>query len=701
MSKQNHNRREFLKAASLGSAFALTPFFGYSRVLAPNDKRNKHIKKVHLLFKTHLDIGFTDYAGNVLDKYFNHFLPSALELAKNSRLKNNGNRFVWTTGSWLIYAYLERANSAQRKKMEQAIVANDVVWHGLPFTLHTELMSKSMLDASVRVAKLLDERFGKTTIAAKMTDVPGHTRSLVPVLQQNGIEMLHIGVNPASSIPRVPAIFNWQASDGSETMVMYQGDYGGVMVLPDQETAVSIVFTGDNHGPQSQKEIARVYKELEKQFPNANILASDLNLLTADLRKNKSGLPIITGELGDTWIHGPGSDPLKMAQFREMMRFRNELLVSGELKEGSSEDMAFATPLSMVAEHTWGMDIKTFLKSWDIYAPDKFEIARKTEPFKNVEKSWKEKRDYISTAVNSLPANLAEKANTRLNELRPIGKGLSGLNNFNLKDTLDTKYFKIKFDNKTGAISSLIQKETGREWANGNKTLGLFAYQTFDEKDYDRFHDQYLRTRPQWALSDFGKPGLKNGNPVSKTWMSQVKIAYKTEDQKGVRIVFDSEIIDEHGLTPLVCTTQIRTEIFFPENEPDIQINLSWFNKKATRLPEALWFSFIPKLNKGEKWTMDKSGQNVDPCDVVKNGARKLHAIQTGVWAGSDTSKFIIESLDAPIVAPGERNLLNFDNEFSKAEDGMHFCLFNNVWGTNFTMWLDDDMKFRFKLKFV
>lgn len=696
----NHNRREFLKTASLGTAFALTPFFGFSNILSPNDKQNENIEKVHLLFKTHLDIGFTDYASNVLDKYFNHFLPSALDLAKNSRLQNSKNQFIWTTGSWLIYESLEQANSSQRKRMEQAITAGDVVWHGLPFTMHTELMSRSMLQASVNLAKVLDERFGKKTIAAKMTDVPGHTRSLVPVLQQNNIEMLHIGVNPASSVPKVPAIFNWRAPDGSETMVMYQGDYGGVMVLPDQKTAVSIVFTGDNHGPQSQNEIVKIYNNLKKQFPNANIVASDLNMVTADLRKSKSDLPTITSELGDTWIHGPGSDPLKIAQFRELMRFRNELLVSGELKEGSSEDLAFATQLSMVAEHTWGLNVNSFLKSWDIYAQDKFEAALKTEPFRMMEKSWQEKRDYITKAVDILPSSLIGKANAKLNKLLPEQTNLSGYNRLELQDTLETKFFKIKFDTETGAINSLVQKESGREWASNNNALGLFAYQMFDQGDYERFHKQYLRIRPQWALADFGKPGLESGNPVSNTWISKVKSAYKLEEIEGLRLFINSEIIVEEGRAPLACPAQICVEMFFPDNESDIQINLSWFNKKATRLPEALWFSFVPKLIKNESWTLDKSGQNVNPEDVVIDGARKLHAIQKGVWVGNNTPKFTIESLDAPIVAPGERNLLNFDNEIPKAKNGMHFCLFNNVWGTNFTMWLKDDMKFRFNLNF-
>jgi hypothetical protein len=555
-----------------------------------------------------------------------------------------------------------------------------------------------MLHAAVQIAKTLDRRFGKKTIAAKMTDVPGHTRSLVPVLQKEEIEMLHIGVNPASSLPEVPPVFSWQAPDGSETMVMYQGDYGGVMILPDQETAVSIVFTGDNHGPQSQVEITSIYQSLEQQFPNAVMHASDLNQLAMHLRSQKEQLPVVSGEIGDTWIHGVGSDPLKIAQFREMQRFREELLDSGVLRSGSQEDRAFATPLTMVAEHTWGMDVKTFLKSWDSYSQDKFEEALKSEPFQIIERSWQEKRNYIRTAIESLPDGLAMKANERIDELSPVRKDISGLQKLNLNEPLHTEFFKIEFDHRTGAMVSLLKKETGHNWAGVGNSIGLFSYQTFDVKDYERFHDQYLRSRPQWALADFGKPGLESANPESRTWQSRVKAAYQEEDRNGILIILDSEVIDEQGNRPAGCPAEISTELFFPNVESAIQTTLSWFNKKATRLPEAMWFSFVPKLNTDQKWVLDKSGQEVDPADVVRNGARKLHAIQQGVWAGEGEQKFTIQSFDAPLAAPGERNLLNFDNTIPSAEDGMHFSLFNNVWGTNFTMWFDDDMKFRFKL---
>ena len=70
---------------------------------------------IHLIFKTHLDIGFTDSAAGVIQNYFSNYIPAALATARKICAMERTEKFIWTTGSWLIYEYLERANSAQRK----------------------------------------------------------------------------------------------------------------------------------------------------------------------------------------------------------------------------------------------------------------------------------------------------------------------------------------------------------------------------------------------------------------------------------------------------------------------------------------------------------------------------------------------------------------------------------------------------------
>ena len=54
------------------------------------------IEVIHLVFKTHLDIGFTDFARNVVTRYFNDFIPRALALAEELlRLLQGGVAIQW------------------------------------------------------------------------------------------------------------------------------------------------------------------------------------------------------------------------------------------------------------------------------------------------------------------------------------------------------------------------------------------------------------------------------------------------------------------------------------------------------------------------------------------------------------------------------------------------------------------------------
>src|SRR5487761_1992538 len=161
---QSMRRREALKA--LGGA----ALCGTANAAA--------VKKVLVMFKCHLDVGFTDTQARVMKKYFEVYYPAAMKHAADLRA-SGADRYTWTTGSWLLYEYLEQAGAEARKRMEDAIAAGDIAWHALPFSWQTEFLDRSLISAAIGFSKSLDSRFGRTTTGAKMTDVPGHTIGLV------------------------------------------------------------------------------------------------------------------------------------------------------------------------------------------------------------------------------------------------------------------------------------------------------------------------------------------------------------------------------------------------------------------------------------------------------------------------------------------------------------------------------------------
>lgn len=657
------------------------------------------ITKVHVVFKTHLDIGFTDLGEKVVRRYLNHFIPQAITLSETMREKYAENRYRWTTGSWLIYKYLEEADGPGRKRMEDCIDAGGICWHALPFTMHAEALDSSLFDLGIRLSEELDKRFGKKTTGAKMTDVPGHTRSIVPRLHAAGIKFLHIGVNPASSPPKVPQFFNWQTPGGATLVVMYDREYGGQVRIPGTSEAVAIILTGDNHGPHDEKAVNGIYQDLSQRFAGARIVSSDLSEIGAACSRNLEQLPVITSELGDSWIHGVGSDPLKMGQLREMSRLRRSWLRTGALREGSELDMKFGVPLVRIAEHTWGLDVKSHLQSWNIYTPEALEGARKQDPFKQIEASWQEKRNLIQEGIESLPAALMSEAQAALRDLKPEKPDLNGWRKLDKPfEMIELTRFRVALD-QTGALCRLQNRKSKREWAAREQPLGSFAYQRFSSADYTRFMNQYLTQRPQWALADFGKPGLERIELESQTYSSGLTAAWIKHELQKDRILAEMRVLDREGRSMPGCPKELTLEYTFMKTEPVIYLTLQWFGKMANRLPEALWLSFVPPVSKDGKWMMDKMGENVDPRDVVEDGGHKLHAVTNGISYADPNGSMTIDTLDAPLIAPGERTLLNFDNARPAAEGGMHFCLCNNVWGTNFVMWFEDDMRFRFKIQ--
>lgn len=653
---------------------------------------------VHLVFKTHLDIGFTDLARNVVERYLGDFIPRAIAVAEQLRQEPDAG-FRWTTGSWLIYEYLERAPRAERDRLERAIAAGDIVWHALPFTTHSELMDADLFAVGLSLSRRLDQRFGRRTIAAKMTDVPGHTRAIVPLLAAAGVRFLHIGVNAASTPPDVPPVFTWRDPGGAEVVVMYQrGGYGDLTVVPGLADALAFAHTGDNYGPQTAKQARAEFARLRRRWPGARVVASTLDAFAERLLTIKEQLPVVTGEIGDTWIHGVGSDPRKVSAFRELGRLRRSWLAEGRVDPADARLDAFSRALLMVPEHTWGMDEKIFLNDYQTYARAQFDAARHRPNFQTFESSWAEQRGYIDAATAALGTSpLADEARAALRRLEPQRPSAMGMRRSSARgETFGRGRLAVEIERATGAIAGLVDRATGRAWASPEHPLALLRYQTFAQSDYDRFNRQYninRRATAVWAIPDFTKPGMDGAE--SRMWLPRMTDLYHQQTTGGERVLVElsmpSEATERYG-----CPRRATLEIDLPDAEPTMTLNLQWFEKPASRLPEALWLSFAPRAG-ARGWLLWKMGQPIAPDEVVRDGNRRLHAVEAVSYEqGRDYMR--IETLDAPLVAPGQPSLLDFNNRRPAPQNGVHVNLYNNVWGTNFRMWYEEDARFRFVL---
>ena len=633
-------------------------------------------RQIHLVFKTHLDIGFTDHAARVRAQYHNQFIPQAIATGEHFYDENPEKpEFIWTTGAWLIWDHLHSQDTERVKRLERAIERGLITWHALPFTTHTELMSPALFRAGLSFSQELDQRFGRHTTAAKMTDVPGHTLGMVPLLAEAGVNFLHLGVNTASPVPDVPPIFRWRAPGGEEVVLMYQASYGATDFPAGPEIGLSFAHTNDNIGPQSVGQTVEALRHIRNENPGALITASTLDAFGAEMWKRREAFPVVTEEIGDSWIHGTATDPQKLARFRALQR-----LYDGW--EPTEARRAFGRGLTHVAEHTWGVDIKTYLrddKAWDHFD---FEAARKSDHrFAYAEQSWVEQRAYIDTALAELDTVDRQAADRVLSEttVTPAMEPTS------TASSLSDGGWTAELDPATGSIAALTAP-------NGTRTLGksgvLFGYthESYDWNELQRHLDSYLQHRLEWAILDHDKPGLDKAKTARTETVSPTLVG--TNGTTAISTL-PAAAHAEIG-APARCDMTLRGL-----GDRQVEITLTLRDKPANRMPEAGFFRFTPYGS--ETWRLKKLGLWHESSAIARKGGGQLQAVEA-VETDAAGQILNLTLLDAALVAPVAAPFLPFQPERPDFSGGIRVNLYNNKWGTNFPMWWEGTAKFRFVL---
>jgi hypothetical protein len=266
---------------------------------------------------------------------------------------------------------------------------------------------------------------------------------------------------------------------------------------------------------------------------------------------------------------------------------------------------------------------------------------------------------------------------------------------------IETAHFVIGIDAKTGAMTQLRNKATGRQWASGKNPIGLFTYQTLSQEDYQRFIASYLTTKADWAQKDFGKPNIERYRAKSQEWQPDAAEVNVEETDAAHRIVIGLRFNDDEASTSgrAAFPRHAFVELVLPKAEAVIHVTLSSFGKPATRMPEALWLTFNPIVDDAKQWKLDKTGEWISPFEVVASGNRHMHAVQKGFACESSGQRFSVDTLDAPVVALGERSPLYFSNDQPDLSKGIHSCLYNNAWGTNYIMWYGEDLLARYVIR--
>ncbi|MCR5753228.1 MAG: DUF5054 domain-containing protein [Acetatifactor sp.] len=680
------------------------------------------IKKVHVVFKTHLDIGFTDMGATVLERYRKEYIPHSIDLAFQMNTEKD-KKFIWTVGSFLIDDFFKNCDKESCEKLREAIRRGDICWHGLACTTHTELLDEELFHFDLSISDRLDAQFGKKTIATKMTDVPGHTKAIVKMLAEHGKQYLHIGVNPSSMVPEVPTTFLWK-SEGKEIVVQYSFQYGSPCYVEGMDEALEFAHTGDNLGPQSAEAIQEEMDRIQSMYPNATIVASTMDAYAESVWKIKDTLPVIEEEIGDTWIHGIASDPLKVARYRELVRLKNIWKESGKIQENSEEYKEFLLNLMMIAEHTWGLDYKKYLMDFDHWEKADFQEARKkdattfemltnrnanmvgvltsdihkyrnddfTGSYAFYESSHKEQMEYIFKAIRALPMQLQAEAEAAISKLeKHEKKEESRARQLAPYEHVTIGSYEAAFGGN-GEIVYLAKE--GKEWITEGQ-FGKLGYTTYNARDcVDNYYsyNRDFRSNQCWSEGDFSKPGLEFVEGLQ----------HKEYEFAAMKILLEGEKVDiilrgnQKAAETYGCPRNAQISYTFGDK---ITCRVEFTDKDANRMPEAIWLDMKFDVENPYRWKMNKMGQYISPLDVARGGNRKQHCVEEMLYTGADGT-ISVKNIHAPLISVGGRWLYGEYRELPQVENGFSYCLFNNKWGTNFKMWCEDDCAFEFEIAF-
>ena len=156
----------------------------------------------------------------------------------------------------------------------------------------------------------------------------------------------------------------------------------------------------------------------------------------------------------------------------------------------------------------------------------------------------------------------------------------------------------------------------------------------------------------------------------------------KEFERVTVRLAGRKQIMPQLGM-PRKLTVQY---IFF---ENYMQLRLEWTDKDVSRLPEEIWLHLGISPDR-DKIFYHKLGQKLSPYAIVPNGGRNL-SVTEGIEFDAGGKTFRLQPKQAVPVSLGRGKLLRFDNKLENSKYGISFLVQNNIWGTNYPLWYEDN----------
>ena len=347
--------------------------------------------EIYLLHHTHLDIGYTHVQTEVEQMQW-QYLEDAIELGENTKDYPEGARFKWLPeGLWAVDSYLRNASREKERRFIDAVRKGYIGLDALYGNELTALPRPEELLELTGYARRLSKKYGLTIDSAMITDVPGYTWGLVPVLAHSGVKYLSIGPNFGHRIGYTLSTwgdkpFYWESPSGKGKVLCWMAGMGYswfhtglnytkidrkleatrifdyLKRLEDQAFPYDMVQVryniGSDNGPCDPMlpDIVRAWNETYA-YPRM-IIASPSEMFGKFEKRYGDSLPVVRGDFTPYWEDGAASSARETA----LNRAAAERLVQAQtlyamLGPDDYPAQAFHNAYRealLYDEHTWG-----------------------------------------------------------------------------------------------------------------------------------------------------------------------------------------------------------------------------------------------------------------------------------------------------------------------------------------------------------
>jgi len=721
----------------------------------PAGAANPRVQEIVVVFKTHFDIGYTDLATNVLTRYRTTFVDGAMKVIDQSQSLPPDQQFVWTIPGWPLKEMLWPGQTPERREeILGAFKAGRLVVHALPFNTQTETLGlEDLVRGMTFSADLCRENGLSLPRAAKMTDVPEHTWILPTLLRHAGVNFLQIGCNGGSAPMRVPLLFWWVGPDGSRLLTCYSPRYGTELIPPDDwpyHTWLALIVAGDNHGPPTAAEVDNLLKQAARELPGVKIKFGRLENFYDAVIAEKDKIPVVRGDMPDSWIHGFESMPVetKLAwqvhpQESAAGVLDTELRAAGLKTPPLAPVLAKAYEESLLySEHTFGFDSA---KAGGWRYGDDWKQARAEGKYALFERSFEDKRNYIRTAADLVTNAVDERIRLLAQNVATDGprvvvfnplpwrrsgevavNGPEGSIHFFAKDippcgyktfqvpvakkitdalpktsgVIENKFFRLTVDPARGCIASLRDLKTGRELVapTHEDDFGGYLHERFSATNVEAFVESYSPVWKEkgWIYKDFGKPNMPGADraPYARITLTNWTVSVRED------AVSQTVSLRCTNAAPLGKTVTIQYTLY--QAEPYLDIEWAIDGKTPDPVPEGGWIP-LPFAIEHPQFRLARLGSIIDPAtDIIDGGNRHLFCLNSGMTVtGPDGFGVGICPLDSPLVSLDEPGLWQFSWHFIPKRGRVYVNLYNNQWDTNFPLWQDGSWSSRIRLWMV